>query len=289
MAGRVEGKVAFITGVARGQGRSHAIRLAEEGADIIGVDIPNPTIENTVYPMATQEDLDETINLVEKLGRRIIAKPADVRDRGAMKAVLDEGVAEFGRLDIVIANAGICPLGPLPPQSFLDTFDVDFVGAYNAFMVAYPHLQDGASLMATGSVAGMVTGSVDNPSNGPGGAGDAVAKRTLAQLVHDMAVALAPRMIRVNAVHPTNCATDLLFNPGLYGEFRPDLENPTKEDAMIAFPAMQAMPIPYVEPRDISEAVLFLASDESRYITGLQLRIDAGAVPKQQPLGPGQL
>jgi SDR family mycofactocin-dependent oxidoreductase len=289
MAGRVEGKVAFITGVARGQGRSHAIRLAEEGADIIGVDIPNPEIPNTVYPMATQEDLDETINLVEKVGRRIIAKPADVRDRAAMKAVVDEGVAEFGRLDIVVANAGICPLGPLPPQSFLDTFDVDFVGAYNAFMVAYPHLQDGASLICTGSVAGMVTGSVDNPSNGPGGAGYALAKRTLAQLVHDLSVALAPRMIRVNAVHPTNCATDLLFNPGLYGVFRPDLENPTKEDAMIAFPAMQAMPIPYVEPSDISNAVLFLASDESRYVTGLQLRVDAGSVPKQQPLGPGQL
>jgi NAD(P)-dependent dehydrogenase (short-subunit alcohol dehydrogenase family) len=104
-----------------------------------------------------------------------------------------------------------------------------------------------------------------------------------------MSVALAPRMIRVNAIHPTNCATDLLFNEGLYGVFRPDLEKPTKDDAMIAFPAMQAMPIPYVEPRDISAAVLFLASDESRYITGLQLRVDAGSVPKQTPLGPGQL
>jgi SDR family mycofactocin-dependent oxidoreductase len=286
MAGRVEGKVAFITGVARGQGRSHAIRLAEEGADIIGVDVPDH-IDDTVYPMATQEDLDETINLVEKLGRRIIARPADVRNRQALQAVVDEGVAELGRLDIVVANAGICPLGPLPPRSFLDTFDVDFVGAYNAFMVSYPHLQDGASLMCTGSVAGMVTGTVDNPANGPGGAGYALAKRTLAQLVHDMSVALAPRMIRVNAVHPTNCATDLLFNDGLYGVFRPDLEKPTKEDAMIAFPAMQAMPIPYVEPGDISNAVLWLASDESRYVTGLQLRIDAGAVPKQTPLGPG--
>jgi SDR family mycofactocin-dependent oxidoreductase len=288
MAGRVEGKVAFITGVARGQGRSHAIRLAEEGADIIGVDIPDP-IEHTVYPMSTQEDLDETVNLVEKLGRRIVARKADVRDRGALKTALDEGVAELGGLDIVIANAGICPLGPLPPQAFLDTFDIDFVGAYNAFMVSYPHLKNGASMMATGSVAGMVSGTVDNPATGPGGAGYALAKRTLAQLVHDLSVALAPQMIRVNAVHPTNVATDLLFNKGLYGVFRPDLDNPTKEDAMIAFPAMQAMPIPWVEPRDISDAVLFLASDESRYITGMQLRIDAGAVPKQTPLGPGQL
>jgi SDR family mycofactocin-dependent oxidoreductase len=288
MAGRVEGKVAFITGVARGQGRSHAIRLAEEGADIIGVDIPGD-IAHTTYPMATTEDLDETINLVEKLGRRIIAKPADVRDRGAMKAVVDDAVAELGRLDIVVANAGICPLGPLPPLAFLETFDIDFVGAYNAFMVSYPHLPDGASMMATGSVAGMIPGTVDNPANGPGGSGYALAKRTISQLVHDMSVAMAPRMIRVNAVHPTNVSTHLLFNEGLYGIFRPDLEKPTKEDAMIAFPAMQAMPIPYVEPRDISEAVLFLASDESRYVTGLQMRIDAGSVPKQTPLGPGNV
>jgi SDR family mycofactocin-dependent oxidoreductase len=288
MAGRVEGKVAFITGVARGQGRSHAIRLAEEGADIIGVDLPDE-IADMNYPMATQEDLDETINLVEKLGRRIVARKADVRDRGAMQKAVDEGVAELGGLDIVVANAGICPLGPLPPRIFLDVFDIDFIGCYNAFMVAYPHLKDGASMMATGSVAGMISGTVDNPATGPGGAGYALAKRTIAQLVHDMSVALAPRMIRVNAVHPTNVNTHLLQNEGLYRIFRPDLENPTAADAEIAFPAMQAMPIPWIDPRDVSQAVLFLASDESRYVTGLQFRIDAGSVPKQTPLSPGNV
>jgi SDR family mycofactocin-dependent oxidoreductase len=288
MAGRVEGKVAFITGVARGQGRSHAIRLAEEGADIIGVDLPDE-IESMNYPMATQEDLDETINLVEKLGRRIIATKADVRDRPALQKAIDDGVAELGHLDIVVANAGICPLGPLPPRTFLDVFDIDFIGAYNTIMVSYPHLQDGASIMATGSVAGMISGTVDNPATGPGGAGYGFAKRTIAQLVHDLSVALAPRMIRVNAIHPTNCDTHLLHNDGLYRIFRPDLENPTAEDAAIAFPAMQAMPIPFIDPRDVSQAVLFLASDESRYVTGLQFRIDAGSVPKQTPLGPGQL
>jgi SDR family mycofactocin-dependent oxidoreductase len=288
MAGRVEGKVAFITGVARGQGRSHAIRLAEEGADIIGVDVPDH-IDNLTYPMSTADDLQETVNLVEKTGRRIIARPADVRDRAAMQAVVDEGVRELGRLDIVVANAGICPLGPLPPQVFLDTFDIDFVGAYNAIIVAYPHLQDGASIMATGSVAGMIPGTVDNPATGPGGAGYALAKRTIAQLVHDMSVALAPRKIRVNAVHPTNVDTMLLHNDPMYKIFRPDLDSPTAEDAIVAFPAMQAMPIPFIEPRDVSEAVLFLASDESRYVTGLQLRVDAGSVPKQTPLGPGNV
>jgi SDR family mycofactocin-dependent oxidoreductase len=288
MAGRVEGKVAFITGVARGQGRSHAVRLAEEGADIIGIDVPDP-IENLTYPNATQEDLDETVNLVEKLGRRIIARAGDVRDKKAVQAVVDEGVRELGRLDIVVANAGICPLGPLPEKTYLDVVDVDFVGVLNAFNTALPHLQDGASLMATGSVAGLVPGTVDNPATGPGGAGYSFAKRAIAQLVREFALVLAPRKIRVNAVHPTNCDTMLLHNDPMYKIFRPDLENPTADDALIAFPAMQAMPIPWIDPVDISNAVLFLASDESRYITGLQLRVDAGSVPKQVQLPPQPL
>ncbi|WP_395109659.1 mycofactocin-coupled SDR family oxidoreductase [Actinomadura sp. SCN-SB] len=282
MSGRVSGKVAFITGVARGQGRSHAIRLAEEGADIIGVDVPRP-IDDMPYPLGTQEELDETIELVRKLGRRIVAKPADVRDRDAMRRVVDEGVAELGRLDIVVANAGICPLGPTPPGTFLDVLDVDLVGVINAYNVAYPHLPDGASMIATGSVAGLVQGTVDNPATGPGGAAYSLAKRTIAELTRDLAIALAPRRIRVNAVHPTNVDTPLLHNDPMYRQFRPDLEAPTREDAMAAFPAMQAMPIPFIEPADVSEAVLFLASDASRYVTGMQMRVDAGSVAKQMP------
>jgi NAD(P)-dependent dehydrogenase (short-subunit alcohol dehydrogenase family) len=258
------------------------VRLAEEGAHIIGVDLPN-AYANSTYPMATQDDLDETIALVEKFDRRIIARRADVRDRAAMQAVVDEAVAELGRLDIVIANAGICPLGPLPPETFLEVFDTDFLGVVNAINVAYPHLQDGASIIATGSVAALVPGAVDNPANGPGGAGYSFAKNSIARLVRELALAFAPRSIRVNAVHPTNVSTDLLFNDPMYKIFRPDLESPTKEDALLAFPAMQMLPIPFVEPNDISNAVLFLASDESRYVTGLQLRVDAGSVIKQIP------
>jgi SDR family mycofactocin-dependent oxidoreductase len=276
MAGRVEGKVAFITGVARGQGRAHAVRLAEEGAHIIGVDLPEDYV-NPTYPMATQDDLDETIALVEKHDRRIIARRADVRDRAAMKAVVDEAVAELGRLDIVIANAGICPLGPLPPETFLEVFDTDFLGVVNAINVAYPHLKDGASIIATGSVAALIPGAVDDPSNGPGGAGYSFAKNSIARLVRELALTFAPRSIRVNAVHPTNVSTDLLFNEPMYRIFRPDIENPTRDDAMLAFPAMQMLPIPFVEPEDISNAVLFLASDEARYVTGLTMTVDAGA------------
>lgn len=282
MAGRLEGKVAFITGVARGQGRSHAIRFAEEGADIIGIDIC-ADVPNMPYPMATRADLDETVALVEKLDRRMVATVADVVDRSAVVAAVDDGVAQLGRLDIVLANAGVCALGDFPPEAFQQAVDTDFIGVMNAVAACYPHLPDGASIIATGSVAGLIPGATDNPVLGPGGAGYSFAKRSIAQYVRELALAYAPRMIRVNAIHPTNCNTDLLHNPPMYRVFRPDLEAPTREDAMVTLPMMQAMPIPYIEPVDISNAALFLASDESRYVTGMQLRVDAGSVIKQMP------
>jgi SDR family mycofactocin-dependent oxidoreductase len=281
MAGRVEGKVALITGAARGQGRSHALRLAEEGADIIAVDLCE-SIKTNHYPLATPEDLDETVRQVEALGRRIVARRADVRDRGQLRAAVDEGVAELGRLDIVVANAGICPLGAgLPPQAFIDAVEVDFVGVVNTVEAALAHLGAGASIIATGSVAGLLSGSVDNPANGPGGAGYGWAKRAVAQFVHALALQLAPQSIRANVVHPTNVNTDMLNSEPMYKIFRPDLAEPTREDAMVAFPAMQSLPIPYVEPGDVSNAVLYLASDEARYVTGLQLKVDGGALLKE--------
>ncbi|HZE51188.1 MAG TPA: mycofactocin-coupled SDR family oxidoreductase [Jatrophihabitantaceae bacterium] len=282
MAGRLEGKVAFITGVARGQGRSHAIRFAEEGADIIGVDLC-ADVPNVPYPMASRADLDETVALVEKLDRRMVAHVADVADRAALQAAVDDGVAQLGHLDIVLANAGICALGDYPPEAFFQAIDTLLVGVFNAASVAYPHLRDGASIIATGSVAALIPGATDGPSTGPGGRGYSYAKRSIAQYVRELSLTLAPRMIRVNALHPTNCNTDLLHNEPMYKLFRPDLESPTREEAEQAFPVMQAMPIPYVEPIDISNAALFLASDESRYVTGLQMRVDAGSVIKQLP------
>src|SRR5882757_1136162 len=282
MAGRLEGKVAFITGVARGQGRSHAIRFAEEGADIIGVDLC-ADVPNVPYPMASRADLDETVALVEKLDRRMVAHVADVADRAALQAAVDDGVAQLGHLDIVLANAGICALGDYPPEAFFQAIDTLLVGVFNAASVSYPHLRDGASIIATGSVAALIPGATDGPSTGPGGRGYTYAKRSTAPHVRELSLTLAPRMIRVNALHPTNCNTDLLHNEPMYKLFRPDLESPTREEAEEAFPVMQAMPIPYVEPIDISNAALFLASDESRYVTGLQMRVDAGSVIKQLP------
>jgi len=278
MSDRLAGKVALVTGAARGQGRSHALRLAGEGADIIAVDICED-IETNHYPLSTLDDLAETARQIEKLDRRVVTRQADVRERSALAAAVDAGVAELGRLDIVVANAGICPLGAdVPPQAFLDAVSVDLVGVINAVDVSLRHLSAGASIIATGSVAGLLSGSVDNPANGPGGAGYGHAKRGVARFVHDLALQLAPHSIRVNAVHPTNVNTDMLNSEPMYKVFRPDLENPTREDALLAFPAMQPMPIGFVEPIDISNAVLFLASDDARYVTGLQLKVDAGAL-----------
>ncbi len=276
--GRVEDKVAFITGAARGQGRSHAVHLAEEGADIIAVDICEDIASNE-YPLARPEDLDETARLVEKTGRRIVPVRADVRDRAALAEALGRGIAELGKLDVVVANAGICPLtAGLPPQAFADAVDVDLVGVINTVHVSLPHLHEGASIIMTGSVAGLLSSaSSGSGPQGLGGAGYNLAKRVIVEYSTTLAVKLAPKSIRVNAVHPTNCNTDMLQSEPMYRTFRPDLANPTVEEAEVGFRSMQAMPIPWVEPSDISYAVVYLASDESRYVTGLQLKVDGGA------------
>jgi SDR family mycofactocin-dependent oxidoreductase len=276
--GRVEGKVAFITGAARGQGRSHALHLAEEGADIIAVDLCEDIASNE-YALARPEDLDETARLVEKTGRRIVPIQADVRDRHALAKALGTGISEFGKLDVVVANAGICPLGEHQPvEAFIDAVDVDLVGVINTVHVALPHLSGGASIIMTGSVAGLLSSaSSGSGPQGLGGAGYNLAKRVIVEYTTTLAVKLAPTLIRVNAVHPTNCNTDMLQSDPMYKTFRPDLANPSVEEAEAGFRSMQAMPIPWVDPSDISYAVVYLASDESRYVTGLQLKVDGGA------------
>ncbi|WP_336881075.1 mycofactocin-coupled SDR family oxidoreductase [Rhodococcus globerulus] len=283
--GRVQNKVIFITGAARGQGRAHAVRLAQEGANIIGVDICED-IKTNSYGMATPEDFDETVRLVEAAGGRMITSIADVRDRQAIVAAVEQGVAEFGRLDGIVAQAGICPLGTDDPQAFLDAFTVDFVGVVNAVEAAVPHLSKGGSIVATGSLAALMAGATDNPSNGVGGLGYSLAKRMVASFINDLAVVLGPKGIRANAVHPTNCNTDMLNSDIMYRQFRPDLEAPTREDALPFFPAMTMMGVPYVEPEDISQMVLFLLSDESRYVTGMQMRVDAGGYVRNRPQQP---
>jgi SDR family mycofactocin-dependent oxidoreductase len=252
--------------------------LAEEGADIIAVDLCEDIASNE-YPLARPEDLDETARLVEKTGRRIVPIHADVRDRKALGEALGTGIAEFGKLDVVVANAGICPLGEgQSVEAFIDAVDVDLVGVINTVHVALPHLSERASIIMTGSVAGLLSSaSSGSGPQGLGGAGYNLAKRVIVEYTTTLAVKLAPKLIRVNAVHPTNCNTDMLQSEPMYKTFRPDLANPSVEEAEAGFRSMQAMPIPWVDPSDISYAVVYLASDESRYVTGLQLKVDGGA------------
>ena len=282
-AGRVEGKVVLITGGARGQGRSHAVKLAEEGADVILFDICHD-IETNDYPLATPRDLEEAGLEVEKTGRRAITAEVDVRDRTAVVNALANAVAEFGRLDVVVANAGICPLGgpDQPISAFVDAFDVDFIGVVNAVHAALPYLKEGASIITTGSIAALISATQVQGAGplGSGGAGYSFAKQLVDSYTRQMAVQLAPKSIRVNVIHPTNCNTPMLNSEPMYKQFRPDLEHPTRDDALLTFPMMQSMPVPYVEPQDISNMVCFLASDESRYVTGSQFKVDAGAMLK---------
>jgi SDR family mycofactocin-dependent oxidoreductase len=279
--GRVQDKVAFISGAARGQGRSHAVRLAEEGADIIAVDICHD-VDSIKYSLATADDLKETVRLVEAQGRRAVAVQADVREREQLTAAVQQGVDALGRLDIVVAQAGIAAMKGEPPmQAWADVIDTNLVGTINAIHAALPHLKEGASVIATGSTAAFMQMPAPQPvGTDPGGIGYMVAKRMLAQYMHELARNLAPRQIRVNVLHPTNVNTDMLHSEPMYRSFRPDLESPTRRDAEMAFPVQQAMPVPWIEPIDVSNAVLFLASDEARFITGMQLRVDAGGYLK---------
>ncbi|MBD0862499.1 mycofactocin-coupled SDR family oxidoreductase [Gordonia sp. zg691] len=276
--GRVAGKVALVTGAARGQGKSHAVRLAEEGADIILLDLCRD-IETNGYPLATPRDLEEAVLEVEKTGRRAISAEVDVRDRAAIDAAVAAAVAEFGHLDIVVANAGICPLGDGPLQAFADAFDVDLVGATNTIHAGLPHLNAGASIIATGSVAALLAAGSQGGPSGAGGAGYVLAKEMLTTYVHRLAQVLAPKSIRANIIHPTNVNTPMLQSTPMYRQFRPDLADPGPDDVTAAFASLQAMPeVPWIEPADVSEAVVYLASDASRYVTGLDLTIDAGAI-----------
>jgi SDR family mycofactocin-dependent oxidoreductase len=278
--GKLDSKIAVVSGAARGQGRSHAVNLAAEGAHIIALDIC-ADLEGNTYPLSRPEDLDETARMVEKEAVRCHAAIVDVRERAAVWKAIADGVAELGGLDIVVANAGICPMGKGQSiQSWSDTIDTDLVGVFNVIQASLPHITDGGSIIATGSLAAQLGSST---TQGPGGSAYSLAKQLVARYVNDLSLQLAKRMIRVNAVHPTNVNTDMLHNDGLYQVFRPDLKDPTREDAELAFPAMQAMPIPYIEPQDVSDTVVFLASDSSRYITGTQLRVDAGGFVKSVP------
>jgi (+)-trans-carveol dehydrogenase len=277
LMGRVEGKVAFITGAARGQGRSHAVRLAEEGADIIAIDVCAP-IAGMQYPSATYDDLLETVSQVEALGRQIVARQVDVRDFENLRGALDEGVASLGRLDIVSANAGITSVARatehLLEGDWQDMMDVNLTGVWHTIKASVPHIVAGGrggSIVITSSIAGLRP--YRNLSH------YATAKHGLVGLMRASALELANHSIRVNTLHPTQVDTPMIRNEATYKLFLRTGEL-TDERFAESSRSMHALPASWVEPIDVSNALLFLASDEARFITGVTLPIDAGAMIK---------
>ncbi|CAJ1508960.1 MULTISPECIES: mycofactocin-coupled SDR family oxidoreductase [Mycobacteriaceae] len=279
MAGRVEGKVAFITGAAHGQGRSHAVRLAEEGADIIAIDVCKPIVENSPIPPATPEELAETVDLVKARGRRIFTAEVDVRDFDGLKAAVDAGVEELGRLDIIVANAGIGNGGDTLDQcsehDWQEMIDINLSGVWKTVKAGVPHLISGGkggSIILTSSVGGLKA----YPHCG----NYVAAKHGVVGIMRSFAVELGHQNIRVNTVHPTHVSTGMIMNEGTWKMFRPDLENPGPDDMAPICQMFHTLPVPWVDAVDISNAVLFLASDEARYITGVTLPVDAGSCLK---------
>ncbi|OMC05350.1 3-ketoacyl-ACP reductase [Mycobacterium sp. NS-7484] len=274
--GNLDGKVAFITGVARGQGRSHAVTLAGEGAAIIGVDICADIASNP-YPMASRDELDETVALVEAAGGKMLGTVADVRDFHALKSAVDSGVEQFGRLDIVLANAGIAPTAfrevtiDEDLAMWTDAIGVNLVGSFHTAKAAIPHLIGGGrggSIVFTSSTAGLRG---FGGSQG-GGLGYAASKHGIVGLMRTLANALAPHNIRVNTVHPTAVNTMMAVNPAMtaflenYPDGGPHLQNP--------------LPVELLEPQDISATISYLVSDAAKYVTGVTLPVDAGFTNK---------
>jgi (+)-trans-carveol dehydrogenase len=274
--GTLDGKVAFITGGARGQGRSHAITLAENGADVVVVDI-DQTIESVFYPLATADDLDETARMVEKTGRGVLARTVDVRDSAALDAVVAEAVKTFGHIDVVSANAGIATTmlktWEMSERDWQDVIDVNLTGVWRTVKAVVPPMIEagrGGCIVLTSSLAGL-----KGYSNI---AGYVAAKHGVNGLMRTLANELGPYSIRVNSVCPGLIHTDMMMNQPTYDIFRPEIDHPTKEDATEVFRTMQVLPTDWLEPQDVSEVIAWLASDAARFITGAAIPVDAGQI-----------
>jgi SDR family mycofactocin-dependent oxidoreductase len=277
MAGQFDGKVAFITGAARGQGRSHAVRFAEEGADIIAVDLCDQ-LDSVAYPMPTREDLDETVNHVEKTGRRIIAEQADVRDFDRLNEVVANGVAELGRLDFVLANAGIFPAAGeqrLDISAFVDAVDVNLKGVYFTIEAALPSLLrhgDGGVIVITSSAAGFKSVSSNFDSMSHGAAGYTAAKHGVIGVMRHYATTLAEKNIRVNSVHPGGVATPMIINEAMGRLIGEDPEFGKSQQPKLSMPPL--------DPEVITDMMVYLCGPSGRCLTGVALPMDGGLTLK---------
>lgn len=271
------GKVVFITGVGRGQGRSHALAFARRGADVGGIDICAP-ITSVPYAMATTDDLHETRASVEAIGVRTVLEVADVRDREGLQSAVTKVLDELGRIDVVVANAGIFSVGnafELTPQAWLDVVDINLTGVWNTVQTCLPALMasgDGASIILTSSIGG-VQGLLGCPHY-------VASKHGVLGLMRSLANELGEFGIRVNAVCPTNVNTPMIQNEANYRTFRPDLESPTEEEVAQVARKMHILDVPWIEPEEVSDAVTWLASSAAKSITGVALPIDAGLLTK---------
>ncbi|EPQ75726.1 3-ketoacyl-ACP reductase [Mycobacterium marinum] len=271
--GPLSGRVAFITGAARGQGRAHALRLARDGADVIAVDLCDQ-IASVPYPLGTAEELATTVKLVEDTGARIVASQADVRDREALAAALQAGIDELGQVDIVVANAGIAPMQS-GDDGWRDVIDVNLSGAYYTVEVAIPTMIEqgrGGSIVLISSAAGLVGIS----SADAGAIGYAASKHALVGLMRVYANLLAPHSIRVNSLHPSGVDTPMINNEFIR-RWLADLVAETGSGPG----AGNALPVQILQADDIAGALAWLVSDEARYITGVALPVDAGCVNKR--------
>lgn len=274
---RFEGQVVFISGVARGQGRNHAVRFAAEGAQIVGFDLCHD-LEHAPYPLATEEDLAETVRLVEQAGGAMHAEVADVREWDAVRRVAKAGLERFGRIDVVLANAGTyapMPVQFVAPDSWNETIDVNLTGVFHTVKAGIRSMverNEGGSVIITSSTAGL-KGFYGAPAYN-------AAKHGVVGLMRSLALELAPNQIRVNSVHPTSVGTPMILNDVFPKLVRMDLPDAGVDDAAEFLRTMQPMDVPWIDPDDVSNVVLFLASDEARYVTGSTLPVDAGALQK---------
>jgi len=276
--GRVQGKVAFVTGAGRGQGRSHCLALAREGARIVACDVASGTLPGVEYPLATLADLEETERLVKEAGGEIVIAEADVRDRAAIDLVVQQGLDAFGFIDVVVANAGVFTWGEaedLSWEGWHTVIDINLHGTWHTVQACLPQMLErgkGGSIMMTASQ--IATRGQSNA------VGYAASKAGIVGMMRALAAELAPQGIRVNTIHPSTVYTGMILNEPVYKVFRPDLENPTKEHMDAELRPFHMLPVAALEPIDVSNAVLYLASDESRYVTSLKLAVDAGSTQK---------
>jgi SDR family mycofactocin-dependent oxidoreductase len=271
--GKLDGQVAFITGGARGQGRSHALALAGEGADIAICDIA-AQLETVPYPLAGEDDLAETVRQVEALGRRCVAVKADVRSTEEIEGAVEEALTELGRIDILLANAGVCGFGAfweISDQMWDEMVDTDLTGVFKSMRAVVPHMIDRGygRIVATSSMGGRM--------GNPNLAHYVAAKWGVIGLVKTLALEVADKGITVNAVCPATVDTEMVHNDALYGLFAPDIESPTKEQVEPRYTAMNPIPVPWTPPEEISAAVMYLVSAEARLVTGTTLDVCMGA------------